>query len=130
MDKDHIRDGFGAVRPYLYARPDMIDFAQSVFGASILASHDTPTGAHVEACIEDSVFILETATEFPPQVTPTLASVYLYVKDVDDVYAKALAAGAESISAPEDKPYDERQCGIKDLFGNTWWVSTYLGAGS
>ena len=57
----------------------------------------------------------------------TTASVYVYVTDVDAAYDKALAAGATSIAAPEDKPYDERQCGVKDSFGNTWWISAYLG---
>ena len=33
-------------------------------------------------------------------------------------------AGAESIAAPEDKPYGERGCGFR-AFGNTWWVATY-----
>jgi len=33
------------------------------------------------------------------------AALYLWVEDVDATYAKALAAGATSESAPEDKPY-------------------------
>ena len=125
MSTDFIRDGHGAVRAYLYADAGMPEFVEEAFGAKILARHEMPNGAHVEAMIEDSVFVLEAADEFPAGVTPTVASVYLYVKDVDAVYAKALELGATSISAPEDKPYDERQGGIKDAFGNTWWIATY-----
>jgi PhnB protein len=44
--------------------------------------------------------------------------------------ARAIELGAKSISAPEDKPYNERQAGFVDAGGNTWWVSRYLGAGS
>ncbi len=40
--------------------------------------------------------------------------------------ARALEAGAASITPPEVKPYRERQCGVQDSFGNTWWISTYL----
>jgi PhnB protein len=32
-----------------------------------------------------------------------------------------------SIAAPEDKPYQERQAGVRDSFGNVWWISTYRG---
>jgi PhnB protein len=51
----------------------------------------------------------------------------VYVSDADAVYAKALAAGAGSVEVPNDKPYGERSAGIKDLFGNVWWVATYTG---
>jgi hypothetical protein len=42
------------------------------------------------------------------------AAFYLWVKDVDEVYSKALAAGASSESAPEDKPYGHRNAGVVD----------------
>lgn len=121
----HIRDGRGTLRPYLYCTSDMIDFVQNVFGATVTARYDTPTGAHVEAVVGDTPFVLESADEFPSHVTPTIASVYLYVEDVDDVFAKAIGSGAKVLSEPEDKPYGERQCGILDSFGNTWWIATY-----
>ena len=126
MENSHIRGGYGSIRPYLYAKPDMEGFIQTVFGATILARHDTPIGAHVEATIGDSWLIIETAQSFPEHINPTIGSVYIYVSDVDAAYAAAIEAGATAISAPEDKPYDERQCGIKDTFGNTWWISTYV----
>jgi PhnB protein len=31
----------------------------------------------------------------------------------------------EVFSAAEDKPYEERQVGVKDAYGNVWWVATY-----
>jgi PhnB protein len=44
---------------------------------------------------------------------------------VDDAYRRALEKGATSFAAPQDKPYSERQAGVKDSFGNIWWISTY-----
>jgi PhnB protein len=41
---------------------------------------------------------------------------------------RALSAGATSVAAPENKPYQERAAGIKDSFGNTWWIATYTGS--
>jgi uncharacterized glyoxalase superfamily protein PhnB len=33
--------------------------------------------------------------------------------------------GAESVVEIQDKPYQERQAGFRDVAGNTWWVATY-----
>jgi len=52
------------------------------------------------------------------------AALYLWVENVDQVYAKALAAGAASQSAPEDKPYGHRNAGVLDSCGITWWIGS------
>jgi PhnB protein len=49
------------------------------------------------------------------------------VPDVDRVYERALAAGAESISPPRDLPYGDRSSGVRDPWGNHWWIATHLG---
>jgi PhnB protein len=64
---------------------------------------------------------------FPAHVKPTPASIYVYVADVDRAYRGALDAGATSLAAPEDKPYQERGAGVKDTFGNIWYIATYTG---
>ena len=64
--------------------------------------------------------------EVPADVV-TRASIYVYVPDVDATYARALQAGAEPLAAPEDKPYQERLGGVRDAFGNVWYISTYVG---
>ena len=65
--------------------------------------------------------------KFSPNASPTTASIYVYVTDVDKAYRNALEAGATSIGAPEDKPYQERAAGVKDSFGNRWYIATYTG---
>ncbi len=121
----HVRHGRGTVRPYLFGHYELPDFVEEVFGARVLERHDMgERSAHVELEIGDAVLVVE-AGDLPPDVTPTIASVYVYVEDTDATYARAIAAGAESIAAPEDKHYSERSAGIKDAFGNTWWISTY-----
>jgi PhnB protein len=64
---------------------------------------------------------------FPAHVKATPASIYVYVADVDRAYRRALDAGATSLAAPEDKPYQERGAGVKDSFGNIWYIATYTG---
>jgi PhnB protein len=123
-EKKHIRHGLGAVRPYLYGHLDLPEFVKHVFGAVEVERIQDEKGIHVETRIEDSMLVIE-AGEFPPDVTPTRASIYVYVEDVDMAYKRALEWGAKSVSKPEDKPYDERGAGVQDSFGNIWWIATY-----
>ncbi len=120
----YVRHGVGTVRPYLYGNVDLIEFVQQVFGAVELERFTFAPGCfHVEAAIGDSVVVLEVGDPAPAGATP--ASVYVYVPDVDAAYGRALEAGAQEIAPPEDKPYNERAAGVKDFFGNTWWIATY-----
>ena len=124
-EKKHIRHGVGVVRPFLYGLPDLPEFVKQVFSATELERNTVPGGFHVEARIGDSVVVM--AAMDPPYEAATRASIYVYVPDVDAAYKRAIEMGASSIGAPENKPYKERQCGIKDSFGNTWWIATYTG---
>jgi PhnB protein len=74
--------------------------------------------------IGDSVVVVE-AGELPPDVPPWLEAIYVYVEDVDAVYARALKLDAKALTPLEDKPYQERQAGFLDAAGNTWWIATY-----
>lgn len=60
----------------------------------------------------------------------TTSMVYVYVPDVDATYAKALAAGATAVQPPADQPYGDRSGGVRDAFGNQWWMATHLRAAS
>lgn len=121
----YIRQGFGAVRAYVYGPLDLLEFVTQVFAAEELERGDTPGGLHVDVKIGDSVMDLELG-ERPAMATPS--SVYVYVPDVDATYRRALQAGAVSLAEPEDKPYQDRGAGVKDRFGNIWWIGTYQGA--
>lgn len=55
------------------------------------------------------------------------AFLYVYVKDTDQVYKRAMAAGATSIEEPTEVPYGDRRCMIEDQWGNTWQIATRLG---
>lgn len=55
------------------------------------------------------------------------AFLYVYVKDTDQVYKRAMATGATSIEEPTEVPYGDRRCMIEDQWGNTWQIATRLG---
>jgi len=78
---------------------------------------------HATVSIGDSVIMLAEAS---PQWPALPASVYVYVRDVDAAYQRALAAGAVSIMPPADQFYGDRNCGVKDSNNVTWWISTHI----
>jgi uncharacterized glyoxalase superfamily protein PhnB len=65
-------------------------------------------------------------TEASEQFTPDTGGFFIYVADADATYDLALQKGAISVMPPADQPYG-RSCGIKDMCGNTWWVTTHKG---
>src|SRR5690349_18219201 len=110
--KSYIRHGFGAVRPYMYGNSDLPEFLREVFGAEEVERADyDDTSAHVEMRIGDSIIVVETNITHE---TVTCGSVYVYVPDVDAAYQRALQLGAISLAEPADKPYLDRNAGVKD----------------
>ncbi len=123
----HVRHGRGSARTYLHGPLELLDFVEQAFGAKTVEKLDSPGGGyHVELEIGDSMIVVEAGGNKDGDIF-TKASVYVYVPDVDAAYARALAAGGTSLDEPVDKPYQERSCGVRDMFGNIWWISTYTG---
>jgi uncharacterized glyoxalase superfamily protein PhnB len=54
------------------------------------------------------------------------AFLYVYVKDTDATYSKAIAEGAILVEAPTDMPYGDRRAMVKDPFSNTWQIATHM----
>jgi PhnB protein len=125
MTERHIRNGIGAVRPFIYGRLDLLDFVARVFGSVELERNELDKGFHVQAQIGDSVVVLSAMD--PPWAEATRASTYVYVDDVDAAYERAIAAGASSIAKPGQRPFQERTASVKDAFGNIWYLATYTG---
>lgn len=120
---------YRTVTPYLVV-PDgdaEIKFLEAAFGAEVAscARNQDQTVMHAEIKIGDSLVMLGQAGE---QWKALKASLYVWVPDVDEVYARALAAGATSQSAPEDKPYGHRNAGVVDAAGITWWIGSPIAA--
>jgi len=115
------------VMPYLIIKniPDFIQFANIVFGAKELLVHKDHTGSvvHAEITIDGSTIMMgESGGNWGVQN----AGLFIYVENADETYAKALNHGATEVTPLEDQEYG-RSGGIKDPFGNTWWISAYRG---
>jgi uncharacterized glyoxalase superfamily protein PhnB len=116
---------YRTVTPYLVV-PDAdaeLAFLKAAFGAAESACHrnDDNKVMHAEVRIGDSLVMLGQAGD---QWKALPAALYLWVENVDELYARALAAGAKSRSAPENKEYGHRNAGVVDSCGITWWIGS------
>jgi hypothetical protein len=59
-------------------------------------------------------------------ITSASAPGVSYLDDVDAAYERALGSGGESLREPQDQFYGDRSAGIKDRFGNQWWLATHV----
>lgn len=122
--------GMQSCIPYLVlpagAASEFIQFLKDAFGAEELSRNLRENGdvAHAEVKIDDTTLMIGGS---PDGNRPAAAAChYIYVPDVDATYKQALAAGATSESEPVDQAYGDRGGGVKDKWGNTWWLGTKI----
>lgn len=122
-----IPEGYHTITPYLTVEgaDKLIEFAKQVFAATEIERMMNPDGTikHAEVRIGDSVVMLSDARD---EYKPRPAALYVYVSEVDAVYQRALAAGATSLMEPTTTFYGNRESGVKDQFGNSWWIATHV----
>lgn len=78
---------------------------------------------HASVQIGDSQIMVSDSTEKYPAGASRL---YLYVDDVDVIYQNAINANGISLREPVDEFYGDRSGGIKDAWGNEWWIATHV----
>jgi PhnB protein len=121
-------EGLRSVQPYLHLRgaDKMIPFMETAFGAECIGLHKSPEGIVHHATIRIGNATLE-IDEAHGEFQPMPCHLHVYVPDADAAYARALHAGATSIDEPRNAPYGDRAAGVKDAWGNSWFIATYLG---
>lgn len=122
-----IPEGYHTITPYLMIQDSLkfIDFLRKAFNAKEISKTLTQDGKimHAEIKIGDSMIMLSEANK---QYPAEPVKFYLYVKDTDAAYKQALAAGAVSIMEPANQFYGDRNAGVRDSFGITWWIGTHI----
>ena len=136
MTAKPIPDGFHAITPHLNIRnaAAAIDFYKDVFGAKEVSRMPGPNGKgimHAELRIGDSVLMLcdeypEFNCKSPQQLNGTSVTIHLYVPNVDDVFRKALSAGAQTLLPVQDMFWGDRYGKLQDPFGHEWSIATHL----
>src|SRR6185295_16707190 len=135
MSVKPIPDGYHTATPYLIVKgaSDAIDFYKKAFGATELMRMPGPGGcvAHAEIKIGDSPIML--ADEFPQMdargpktIGGTPVGLMLYVEKVDEVFARAIAAGAKELRPLQNQFYGDRSGTLEDPFGHKWTIATHI----
>lgn len=135
MTTKPIPDGYHSITPHLNVRnaAAAIEFYKNVFGAKETVRMPGPDGKtimHAELKIGDSVLMLcEEYPEFgcksPQQLSGTPVAIHLYVPNVDEVFQRAVAAGAQTLMPVQDMFWGDRYGKLKDPFGHEWSIATH-----
>ena len=122
-----VPEGYGTLFPYFVVgdADRFADFLKNAFEAKEIGRTVIPNGriANIRIRIGTSTFMVSEEQEGLPA---TRGAYYLYVENADDTCARAISNGAKKIFDPMDMPYEDRQGGVTDPFGNIWWISTRL----
>jgi len=107
------------------------DFLVQVLGFASAGLARDPSGAtvHGEVRAGDRRIWLHLTSEPAGLATPkTLGGagggMVVHVDDVDAHFAAAKAAGATILSEPTDQAYGQREYGVLDPDGHSWWFAT------
>jgi PhnB protein len=126
--------GYTTLTPFLVCSPaaEAIAFYEEVFGATVVGRMDGPDGTvmHAELDLGDGRLQLSDPSDAYGLVAPTRdgdtvsGSTCIYVADVDDVFAKAMARGATVREKLATFVTGDRFASIYDPFGHRWAVMT------
>jgi PhnB protein len=119
-------EGYHTLTPYLTLREveSLVEFVKRVFGAEERSRGSGNAGdLHVELTLGDSMLMIGGGPNLEETMT---AMLHVYVEDVDAIYQRAIEAGASSLMQPTVRSYGDRMAGVKDPFGNEWYIATHI----
>ena len=129
-----IPEGYHSITPMLTVRyaDRAIDFYRRAFGAKEHGRMNGPDGKlvmHAELQIGNSRFFLcdevpEMECRSPETLGGSPTGIYLYVRDVDEAFRKAVEAGATVKRPLEDMFWGDRTGSVVDPYGHTWDLAT------
>jgi len=129
-----IPEGHHTVTPHLVVAGGAaaLDFYKKAFGAEeVMRTDAMGKVVHAEIKIGDSRVML--ADEMPqmksvgPQTLKgTSVTLYVYVKDCDALFDRAVAAGAKAMHPMQNQFYGDRCGAVQDPFGHVWNIATHV----
>jgi PhnB protein len=132
----HTPEGYHAVTTSLTVKgaDKAIAWYGKVFGAKLknrMASPDGKAVWHAEIQIGDTVLMLadedpNMGGKSPETLGGASSSLWHYTPDVDALYAKATAAGATLVRAPENMFWGDRTAQVIDPYGQPWGLATHV----
>jgi len=134
MENSHIYPGAHTLSAYIAIKGcnEAIEFYKKAFGAIEHGKLLHPDGkvAHAEIFIEGSLLMLSEENENWKNISPTTLggnplTFGLYVKDADEVFQKAVDAGATVVMPVKDEFYGDRAGQVLDPYGYKWMIATH-----
>ena len=127
------RKGYTSISPLLAVR-DMrraVDFYVKALGFKLRGLMDGPQGpVHAELRLRDTTLML--SPEDPAQhsfgaktIGNTPVTLYILVENVDDVFKRAVSAGASTAMPVTNQFWGDRAGMIIDPEGNKWMIATH-----
>ena len=129
-----IHEGFRSVTPYLAVNgaAQAIEWYKKAFGAKEFEKERqaTPDGKlmHGRIRIGDSIVMLSDVFPGSPVKDPlelgnTPVTLHIYVKNVDDMWKRAVDAGAKVDTPLDNQFWGERYGQLRDPYGHAWSMS-------
>jgi PhnB protein len=135
MPVSPIPAGYHTVTPYITVRggAKAIEFYKQAFGATEVMRFEGPGGivahAEIEVC-GSRVMLADEMPEWGNRGPETLGGasggLCVYVPNVDEAFAKALAAGGKVFKPVMDQFYGDRSGTVIDPFGHVWTLATHI----
>lgn len=131
-----IPEGYRTITPYISLKDaaKAIEFYKEAFNATEIECCHTPDGKVMHAVIKigDSLLMLsdempgsDCCISSPTSLKGTCAMLALYVEDADDLFDRAVKAGAKVHMPLDDMFWGDRYGQLLDPFGHYWSVSTH-----
>jgi len=126
--------GYRTATPYLTIKDvkAALEFYKKAFNAKEILAMPAPDGKimHAEIKIGNSMVMMgEGWSDYgvlsPKSIGGSGSSIYLYVRNCDRVYKRAVKAGATSVMEPADQFYGDRSAKVIDPFGHVWGINTH-----
>jgi PhnB protein len=130
-----IPEGYRTATPYLIVNggAEAIEFYKRAFGATEIVRMADPHGrvGHAEIKIGDSMIMLadehpDMGYRSPRSIGGSAVSILLYVEDVDELFDRAMKAGAKSQRPVANQFYGDRAGTLEDPFGHVWTIATHV----
>jgi len=128
LGAEPIRAEFPNLMPYIHAAGAQkhIDFMKAAFGAEEVMKAQSSDGTIVHAKMRFGGDAVVELSEAHGQYQPMPGLLHMYVPNADEVFARAIAAGATVLLPIADQPYGEHNGTVIDPFGNYWTIATHI----
>jgi PhnB protein len=107
------------------------EWLERAFGFRLRQPVPAGNVTHVEMSVGDDGVILmgspASGYQNPKRLGHRTQYLYVRVPDLDQLFARAVAAGGIVIESPADQPYGDRRCAVEDPEGHQWYFAQSVG---